>query len=60
VGGVVLDFAILLGLVHYRRRYGMAADPTGHATRDGQPLAGLALAGEHHAGADRRGAGIDT
>jgi hypothetical protein len=59
VGGVVLDFAILLGLVHYRRRYGMAADPKGDATRDGQPLTGLALAGEHHAGADRRGAGID-
>ena len=35
VGGVVLDFAILLGLVHYRRRYGIAESPGGQATLDG-------------------------
>ena len=37
VGGVVLDFAILLGLVHYRRRYAMAGEPGGRATREDQP-----------------------
>jgi hypothetical protein len=54
VGGVVLDFAVLLGLVHYRRRYDMAG-----ASYDDSAPAGLALAGEHHAGADGRGARID-
>jgi hypothetical protein len=59
VGGVVLDFAVLLGLVHYRRRYGMAGGLDGEARLEDPPLAGLALAGEHHTGADRRGGGVD-
>jgi hypothetical protein len=29
VGGVLLDFAVLLGLVRYRRRYNMAGDLAG-------------------------------
>ena len=37
VGGVVLDFAVLLGLVHYRRRYGVVAGSRGQATLDGRP-----------------------
>jgi hypothetical protein len=37
VGGVLLDFAVLLGLVRYRRRYDLAGAPLG------QPLAARAL-----------------
>jgi hypothetical protein len=39
VGGVVLDFAVLLGLVRYRRRYAMAGAPVGQAMAAGQAVA---------------------
>ena len=39
VGGVVLDFAVLLGLVRYRRRVGLAGAPRGQTMLDGQAVA---------------------
>jgi hypothetical protein len=39
VGGAVLDFAVLLGLVRYRRRYALAGEPRRQAMLDGQPVA---------------------
>ncbi|MGH6919532.1 MAG: hypothetical protein ACREJ0_17715, partial [Geminicoccaceae bacterium] len=37
VGGVVLDFAVLLGLVRYRHRYDRATAPLGQAMPAGRP-----------------------
>jgi hypothetical protein len=34
IGGAALDFAVLLGLVRYRRRYRLAGEPRGQATLD--------------------------
>ena len=34
----VLDFAVLLGLVRYRRRYALAGEPRGQAMLDGQAV----------------------
>ncbi len=39
VGGAVLDFAVLLGLVRYRRRVGLAGEPRGQTMLDGQAVA---------------------
>jgi hypothetical protein len=58
VGGVLLDFAVLLGLLHYRRRQNPAGNLGGQTPNRRAP-ARLALADQHHAGADRRGAGVD-
>ena len=39
IGGAVLDFAVLLGLVRYRRRVGLAGAPRGQTMLDGQAVA---------------------
>jgi hypothetical protein len=38
VSGAGIDFAVLLGLVRYRRRYALAGEPRGQAMLDGQAV----------------------
>jgi hypothetical protein len=38
VSGAGIDFAVLLGLVRYRRRYALAGEPSGQAMLDGQAV----------------------